>query len=88
MSKYISAADAAEKISEQYGIPLHELVDVFKGMYATDVKEVVHGKWKYNVIKETVCSVCGGLALTSFYSGVQYRSQYCPNCGAKMDGDT
>ncbi len=86
MSKYIKDADAAEKISEQYGIPFWELADVFKGMYATDVKEVKHGHWKYDDGMDLECSRCGRLALTPFYSSVQYRSRYCPNCGAKMDG--
>lgn len=88
MSRYIEAAGAAEKISEKYSIPLHELMDVFWDIPSADVKEVKYGYWKYNVIKELVCSVCGRLALTPFYSSVQYRSQYCPHCGAKMDGDT
>ena len=51
-----------------------------------DAVEVVHGRW---VMKETMirspfaknayCSVC--LEETS------YAHNYCPNCGAKMDGD-
>lgn len=63
MSKYIEAADAAEKISEQYGIPFWELVDVFRDIPVADVREIVRARWKYDVIKETVCSVCGESAL-------------------------
>lgn len=54
MPKYIEAAGAAEKISEQYDIPLRELVDVFWDIPSADVKEVKYGYWKYNVIKELV----------------------------------
>lgn len=52
-----------------------------------DAVEVVHGRWSdpYMVVEEydiwgRDCSVCGctyGMAKTN----------YCPNCGAKMDGD-
>ena len=52
-----------------------------------DAVEVVHGRWsepymineEYGIMGRD-CSVCGhtyGVA----------KSNYCPNCGAKMDGD-
>ena len=41
MSKYVNAADAAEKISEKHGIPLGDLVDTFAEIPAADVVEVV-----------------------------------------------
>ncbi len=88
MPSYIEAVEAAEKISEKYSIPLHELVDVFKDIPSANAKEVVYGHWKYNDGLDLECSRCGRLALTPFYSYVQYRSAYCPCCGAKMDGDT
>ena len=87
MSKYIKAADAAEKISEQYGIPFWELVDVFRDIPVADVREIVRARWKYDDGMDLECSRCGRLALTPFYSSVQYRSRYCPNCGAKMNGE-
>ena len=50
-----------------------------------DAVEVVHGRW---VLKETMirspfaknayCSEC--------YEETSYTHNYCPNCGAKMDG--
>lgn len=42
---------------------------------AADVAPVRHGNWF-----GTVCSACG--ESTSFY----YDCNFCPNCGAKMDG--
>lgn len=86
MPRYISAADAAEKISDKYDIPIDELADVFADIPSANVKEVVHGYWKYDDGLDLECSRCGRLALTPFYSSVQYRSAYCPNCGAKMGG--
>ena len=53
-----------------------------------DREEVVHGEWKivreenaYDYV-EAECSVCG--YTDCFDEGAFYN--YCPNCGAKMDG--
>ena len=49
-----------------------------------DVMEVVHGRWiEYKSFME--CSECG----THWYYGDNdcHLFDYCPNCGAKMDGD-
>lgn len=49
-----------------------------------DVAPVVHGKWKSEATRKPflqilyMCSKCGYL--------VDRVSNYCPNCGAKMDG--
>ena len=51
---------------------------------AADVAPVVHGRWVDNGIPGSMlsgCSVCG------FTCGA-YSFFYCPNCGARMDGDT
>ncbi len=45
-----------------------------------DAVEVVHGRWETQHWRH-ICSVCG------FIVGQHSRSNYCPNCGAKMDGD-
>ena len=47
-----------------------------------DAVQVVHGRWiEYRclLIKENICSNC-----KEFY---RQAHNYCPNCGAKMDGD-
>ena len=49
-----------------------------------DAVEVVHGRWKksydaFHDLVNTVCSCCG-------HTGAKHFN-YCPNCGAKMDGD-
>ena len=57
-----------------------------------DAVEVVHGEWLYgerNKVERTLiveCSECGAMFnLPMFTFGMNYN--YCPNCGAKMDGD-
>lgn len=46
--------------------------------------EVVHGEWdKYQ--RYAICSECE--AGFCYYKNEVDRFRYCPNCGAKMDGD-
>lgn len=58
-----------------------------------DAVPVVHGRWvKVNGMMppeyhgRKCCSVCDAFALSDFY-GRERLSDFCPNCGAKMDGD-
>lgn len=50
---------------------------------AADVAEVRHGRWETapsNGVYDMRCSACG------FAPGIRfYSSDYCPNCGARMD---
>ena len=55
--------------------------------HTVDAVEVVHGRWIDNLDENGFlcnawrkCSVCGGLNWSK-------KPNYCPNCGAKMDGD-
>lgn len=58
-----------------------------RGMPAADVAEVVHGRWiKDDFLSDDVnnaekCSRCG--ELIGWFGNLP---NYCPNCGAKMDG--
>ena len=60
------------------------VISDIKGMKAADVAPVVHGRWVptkapfMNECKD--CSVCGYRTVWG------HRYNYCPNCGAKMDG--
>ena len=49
-----------------------------------DAVEVVHGRWIEFGSHDSVekCSECG----TVFHYPTVYKFNYCPNCGAKMDG--
>ena len=55
------------------------VISDIKGMKAADVAPVRHGRWKRYGKNLGECSECGEI--------VSVRSNYCPNCGAKMDGD-
>lgn len=46
---------------------------------------VVHGEWEDDdILKESRCSACGEVS-SWFDSDIEYWN-YCPYCGAKMDG--
>lgn len=55
-----------------------------------DAVEVVHGRWIENRISGTFsCSNCGGKINDNRLYGweLQPSENYCPNCGARMDGE-
>ena len=51
---------------------------------AANVVPVRHGRW-INENFYTHCSACGKMAIYDKY-GQEFESDYCPHCGAKMDG--
>lgn len=57
---------------------------------AADVQSVKHSYWitshPVDVAKEFKCIVCGGLIELPVFTKHCYYN-YCPNCGARMDGD-
>lgn len=64
---------------------------IHNNIVRADAVEVVHGKWEifddgYGC-ELMCCSVCK----SEFYDGdndtVDHPHNYCPNCGAKMDGE-
>ena len=56
------------------------------GEETVDAAPVVHGRWIWSEENECwVCSNCEMSALNN-YCGNSVDSNYCPNCGAKMDG--
>ena len=62
------------------------IVGVINDMPTVDAVEVVHGKWlihKGHFHDFAECSLCG----EDYGSYEAMAMNYCPNCGAKMDGD-
>lgn len=62
---------------------LYEIADEINDSPAADVAEVVRGEWEIN----GYCSECRGRAPFWPMASTYYKSNYCPNCGAKMDGE-
>lgn len=58
-----------------------------------DIKDHVakfekHGRWEYTDyggVGNWHCSVCHNIVVGA--KGASLRTPYCPNCGAKMDGE-
>ena len=68
---------------------VNDVLELLEGD-AVDAVEVVHGRWEKDEPdkcgnRKPRCSVCGEyhLAWWADYT----HCNYCPNCGAKMDGD-
>ena len=88
MDEYIEREAAIRALMnnapEQVGYSREDAADCIRYMDAADVATVRHGKWlpttKWwqggSAWKQ--CSECGILHLG--------KSNFCPNCGAKMDG--
>ena len=94
MTDYIKRTDAV-KIAEKYGLANGSVLGRHTGLAdciardiselpAADVAEVVHGEWETNSDRpdSLVCSVCK----CGFDMWKHDPHNYCPNCGARMDG--
>lgn len=83
MSRYIDADRLCEgRVSND------PVVIAAKCEPTADVAEVRHGEWEYLNLSECwQCSDCGVLMRIDGTPKDNYLN-YCPNCGAKMDGKT
>ena len=80
MPRYIAENDVYNLFNARGVAQLH--VSDIDVLPRADVVEVIHGRWVYEPVeftyeKDIKCSVCGEY--------VNSATNYCPNCGAKMD---
>ncbi len=57
---------------------------------AVETEPVRHGRWIDRMVRDWRCSECGEpICKVRHVDGYCYddKPNYCPNCGAKMDGD-
>ena len=95
MSKYIEK-EVAVKIAEKYGLTDGSVLGRHSGIAdciaseiaalpIADVAPVVYGKWEVIHIKnhwdKARCSACKRV-----FESYEWGSNYCPVCGAKMEG--
>ena len=96
--RLIDVGTALEKVCENCCCDFEECKQVgfcvdyenINQLPTVDAVEVIHGHWEirpnpYRVFAyEFACSVCGGWKHKLSYE--HENMNYCPNCGAKMDG--
>ena len=89
MAEYIERDAAIATIQNIQGPILSREVRTLREIPAADVVEVKHGRWEtvidcdefWGELDYYKCSLCGKMELRDS------QTLYCPNCGAKMDGD-
>ena len=93
MDEYISREETKEQIlawaaciNKPALLGRDDTLAVIDNIPAADVAKVRHGRWEYIENTGIRCTVCGHGALTEG-DYMQVKSDYCPNCGAKMDLD-
>ena len=62
-----------------------DFIDDIENVPTADVEPVRHGKWTQMDLCEIRCSECGDFSPIK-YDWSEDLTNYCPNCGAKMDG--
>lgn len=82
-------------LKEDIAMRLAGVADIERIDVVEDAAAVVHGHWYMTEYEYFGCSVCGG----TYYNGCETSSEardilrngdayrFCPNCGAKMDGE-
>ena len=75
-----------ERIERNYGdVSPESVIRVIESLPAVDAAPVVHGRW-IDHKDEHQCSVCREHTIVDYYVWKHAKYDYCPNCGAKMDG--
>ena len=77
------------------------IADIINEQPTADVQEVKHGEWKsmfmvvaYEYAGKTFdfrgikCSECGKEIISLIHESFRPKPNYCPSCGARMDGDS
>ena len=94
MTEYINREAALHEIERRevlmvgdQRISVDAMKSFIKNRPTADVAPVVHGRWVHEHISEgyawVMCSECEAVIHKIL---INKRLNYCPNCGAKMDG--
>ena len=85
MAEYITRSDAIKAVNGQNAFTMTRgaLIDVLNGIPAADVASLVHGRWIMHDDELGLTCECSSCHIETIGDG-----NYCPNCGAKMDGGT
>lgn len=64
-----------------------KLEDALNSIPAADVVSVRHGRWERVIPSKSAAKWSNKVSCSVCHSTGYKRFNYCPNCGAKMDGD-
>ena len=79
----------SEVASEYEKLAAYHSIEQLNAVLAADVEPVRHGHWidiNYKGIPHKKCNKCFAMIEDTFFS-YDFNVDYCPSCGAKMDGD-
>jgi hypothetical protein len=87
--------DGDDEFTDGYNFAVNDYREEIKNMPAADVQPVKHGRWvQYNRNGEETYIECTNCCVPSRPRHLQMVTRsgeglpdYCPNCGARMDGD-
>lgn len=73
-----------ERANEHFIFGVESVLEYVENLPAADVAPVVHGRWVKHYRSGT--TVAEGYVSTCCDMWNNRKSDYCPNCGARMDG--
>ena len=84
MAEYIDKEALRDALYDADAITMNG-VKILNQFPAADVEPVMHGRWETNSDRpdSLICSICK----CGFDMWKHDPHNYCPNCGAKMDGE-
>ena len=89
LRKFIEG-DGNDEFTEGYNIAVNEHREKIKAMSAANVQPIRHGRW-IDACCEIECSCCNTRyhddIINMCYDWSNDKINYCPNCGARMDGE-
>lgn len=99
MAEYLSREDVSRMILKYradnpkkqtvWAMVISDMLRDLKEIPAADVQPIKHGRWSEcytdSRLYSGICTVCGKASIRSIKEN---PLEYCPKCGARMDGDS
>ena len=90
MARYIDADKLIEEMKKEDALVEYDEIEEYAEENTEDVAPVIHAKWiihKGLIYRYGECSHCHNYLEIVRVNGGRGDANYCPNCGAKMDGE-